>query len=77
MPPKKKMGNEFVWSNDEAELLLNVGNEYKVSKAAETMVFSVHTYFLCRPYQTKYVVSIYTAFSSHLVHRISKSFHFG
>ena len=38
MPPQKKekkTGNEFVWSDDEAELLLNVANEYKVSKAAE------------------------------------------
>ena len=37
--PKKKMdGNkEFVWSDDEAELILNVANEYKVAKAAESV----------------------------------------
>ena len=42
---QKRQANEFVWSDDEAELLLNVANEYKVSEAAETMVFWVHTYF--------------------------------
>ena len=31
MPPKK----EFQWSDDEAELLLSVTLDYKVSKAAE------------------------------------------
>ena len=37
--PKKKMDStkEFVWSDDEAELLLNVTNEYKVAKAAESV----------------------------------------
>ena len=34
---KKNDGNkEFVWSDDEAELLLNVSIEYKVVKAAES-----------------------------------------
>ena len=37
--PKKKTDStkEFVWSDDEAELLLNVTNEYKVAKAAESV----------------------------------------
>ena len=37
--PKKKDSNkkEFVWSDDEVELLLNVANEYKVAKAAESV----------------------------------------
>ena len=34
MPPKKS-GKEFQWTDDEAELLLTVTNEYKVSKVAE------------------------------------------
>ena len=35
LPKKKTDGNkEFVWSDDVAELLLNVANEYKVAKAA-------------------------------------------
>ena len=42
MPPKKEESKkekkkEFVWSDDEAELLLNVANDYKVSKAAESV----------------------------------------
>ena len=44
-PPAKKTLNkkkndaqkEFVWSDDEAELLLNVSIEYKVVKAAESI----------------------------------------
>ena len=37
--PKKKDSNkkEFVWSDDEVELLLNVANEYKVAKAAQSV----------------------------------------
>ena len=31
MPPKK----DFVWSDDEAELLLSVTHQYKVAKLAE------------------------------------------
>lgn len=34
MPPKKS-GNEFKWSDDEAELLLTVTQNYKVTKIAE------------------------------------------
>ena len=34
IPPKKK---EFVWSDDEVELLLNIANDYKASKAAESV----------------------------------------
>ena len=35
---KKTDGNkEFVWSDDEAELLVNVANEYKIAKAAESV----------------------------------------
>ena len=35
---KKTNGNkEFVWSDDESELLLNVANGYKVAKAAESV----------------------------------------
>ena len=50
MPPKKtkesskggKEGSkekkkEFIWTDDEVELLLNVSNEYKVSKASESV----------------------------------------
>ena len=33
-PPPKE---EFVWSNDEAELLLNVTNDYKVTKVSESI----------------------------------------
>ena len=36
MPPKKS-GKEFQWTDDEAELLLTVTNEYKVSKVAESV----------------------------------------
>ena len=32
--PKKK-GKEFIWTDDEAELLLNVAIEYKMKKAVE------------------------------------------
>ena len=38
MPPKKaaeKSKKEFVWSDDESELLLSVANDYKTAKAAE------------------------------------------
>ena len=31
--------NEFVWSDDEAELLLNVADEHKVCNAAESIHF--------------------------------------
>ena len=38
LPKKKTDGNkEFAWSDYEAELLLNVTNEYKVAKAAESV----------------------------------------
>ena len=47
MPPKKERQKEkegqkekkkeFVWTNDEAELLLNIANDYKVSKAGESV----------------------------------------
>ena len=57
MPPKKKTGNEFVWSDDEAELLLNVANEYEVSKVAESInlgvVFQVYTNFSHKPHLVK------------------------
>ena len=36
MPPKKN-GKEFQWTDDEAELLLNVAYEYKVKKSAENI----------------------------------------
>ena len=32
---KGKQGKEFVWTDSEAELLLNVSIDYKTSKAAE------------------------------------------
>ena len=31
----KKTGKEFVWTDDEVELLLNVANDYKTTKAAD------------------------------------------
>ena len=34
---QKEKIKEFVWSDDEAELLLNVCNDYKVTKAAESI----------------------------------------
>ncbi len=34
---KKERKKEFVWTDDESELLLNVANEYKVVKAAESV----------------------------------------
>ena len=38
MPPKKKeKKKEFIWSDDEVELLLNIANDYKASKAAESV----------------------------------------
>ena len=38
MPPKKKEKEKgFIWSDDEVELLLNITNDYKASKAAESM----------------------------------------
>ena len=38
MPPKNKdKKKEFIWTDDEAELLLNVANDFKVSKAAESV----------------------------------------
>ena len=47
MPPKKERQKEkegqkekkkeFVWTDDEAELLLNIANDYKVSKAGESV----------------------------------------
>lgn len=36
MPPKKN-GKEFQWTDEEAELLLNVTYEYKVKKSAESI----------------------------------------
>ena len=36
MPPKKN-GKEFQWTDDEADLLLNVTYEYKVKKSAESV----------------------------------------
>lgn len=37
MPPKaKEQKKEFVWTDDEAELLLNVTIEYKTKKAGES-----------------------------------------
>ena len=33
----KKTGKEFIWTDDEAELLLNVAIEYKTKKAAESV----------------------------------------
>ena len=35
MPPKKKGKKDFVWTDDEAELLLNVNHHYKVQQLAE------------------------------------------
>ena len=35
MPPKKKGKKDFVWTDDEAELLLNVTHHYKVQQLAE------------------------------------------
>jgi len=32
----KRTGKEFVWTDDEVELLLNIANDYKISKAAES-----------------------------------------
>ena len=38
MPPKKKEKKKaFIWSDDEVELLLNIANDYKTSKAAESV----------------------------------------
>lgn len=34
---RKERKKEFVWTDDEAELLLNVANEYKVVKASESV----------------------------------------
>ena len=42
----KKTGKEFIWTDDEAELLLNVAIEYKTMKAAE----SVHWEFVKSKY---------------------------
>ncbi len=33
----RKTGNEFKWTDDEAELLLTVANEYKVQKSSESV----------------------------------------
>ena len=33
----KKTGREFIWTDNEAELLLNVAIEYKTKKAAESV----------------------------------------
>ena len=35
--PPKESKKEFVWSDDEAELLLNVTNDYKVTKVSESI----------------------------------------
>ena len=37
MPPKKKGKKDFVWTDDEAELPLNVTHHYKVQQLAEGM----------------------------------------
>ena len=40
MPPKKNSKEDkkdFKWTDDKVELLLNVSNEYKVSKASESV----------------------------------------
>ena len=40
MLPKKMTGNKFVWSDNEAELLLNMANEQKVSKQPKVSIGS-------------------------------------
>ena len=57
MPPKKtpakkafpKKKKEIIWSDDEVELLLNVANESKVAKAAESVDASsnIHAFHAC------------------------------
>ena len=34
-PKEKKNSNDFIWTNEESELLLSVVNDFKVAKAYE------------------------------------------
>ena len=67
MPPKK-IGNELVWSNDEAELLLKVENKYKVSKSAESID--------CESVKTKHsdIFELFIATLPHDDYDVQKSF---
>ena len=38
---KNSRRKEFIWSDDEVELLLNVANDYKASKIAEVLTGSL------------------------------------